>query len=84
MTPKEFIQKEYDEFIPGDFTPEETYRLMEGYAKCPKRQMVVITHKSEEVNSYLEVGWRVVSVTPISYTPNERNSLCYVLERVNQ
>jgi hypothetical protein len=32
MTPKEFIQKQDDGYIAGDYTPNEVYQLMSSYA----------------------------------------------------
>lgn len=33
MTPKQFIKKENDGYIAGDYTPKEVYSYMEGYAR---------------------------------------------------
>lgn len=33
LTPKEFIEKQDDGYIAGDYTPNEVYQLMLGYAQ---------------------------------------------------
>jgi hypothetical protein len=33
MTPKQFVQKEDDNYIAGDYTPNEVYYFMSEYAK---------------------------------------------------
>ena len=33
MTPKQFLENQDDGYIAGDYTPNEVYSLMEGYAK---------------------------------------------------
>ncbi|WP_396179890.1 hypothetical protein [Flavobacterium sp.] len=33
MTPKQFLEKQDDGYVAGDYTPNEVYSLMEDYAK---------------------------------------------------
>ena len=33
MTPKQFLEKQDDGYIAGDYTPNDVYSLMEDYAK---------------------------------------------------
>jgi len=44
-----------------------------------KEQKVIISNSTFEVNSYLDKGWKIVSVTP-SHSQSG-NYFCFVIER---
>jgi len=66
MTPKQFLEKQDDGYIAGDYTPNEVYLLMEDYAKFKMWVASITVNKKleyldlfvdekEAYNAYLKV-----------------------------
>ena len=59
MTPKQFLEKQDDGYIAGDYTPNEVYSLMEDYAKIK----MIEENKSILVMAELHMDERAVLVS---------------------
>jgi hypothetical protein len=49
-----------------------------------KKQWVIITNYANDVNTYLDKGWYVVSVTSSHNTSASGNHFCFIIEKDNQ
>ena len=70
MTPKQFLEKQDDGYISGDYTPNEVYSLMEDYAKIK----MIEENKSILVMAELHMDERAVLVLKQRIFDLERQS----------
>ena len=63
LTAKEFVLNENDGYLAGDYTPNEVYRIMIGFAKMHVEAALKAASESRCINMY-EKTWFTQSLEP--------------------